>query len=141
EWVAGSGLPAEGVAFDDGSGLSDNDRLTCSFLSAALARDGADGPIAAGLAVPGRPGTLDDRMLTSSVRDRVRAEAGPLRLVAAVAGGLRTGAGRDVSFSILVNTPDRQITAADEQLQHRVLEAMTAYPRIPGMEALSPAPP
>ncbi len=41
-WLADSGLPTEGVGFDDGSGLSDNDRLRCDLLAGLLVDQGPD---------------------------------------------------------------------------------------------------
>lgn len=141
DWAASSGLDTSGVAFDDGSGLSLNDRLTCRFLSSLLAEDGAGGPIADGMATPGEPGTLDDRMLQEPLRSAVRAKTGTLRSVSALSGWLRTRHGSDLAFSFIVNTTDRQVGGAELDLQRQLLEAMTDHPRSPPLDALSPAAP
>ncbi len=140
-WLDESGLPAEGVTFDDASGLSDADRATCTFLAAVLAADGPDGPIAAGLAVPGQPGTLDDRLTGADLRDRVRAKTGTLRFATGLSGWLTTRPSVPLTFSILTNTTDRQISASDTELQGQLLTAMLDYPAAPDPAALSPAAP
>lgn len=140
-WIETTGLPADGVSFDDGSGLSDADRVTCPFLAALLASDGADGVIANGLAVPGEPGTLDDRLTDEALRDNVAAKTGTLRYATALSGWLRTRPEVPLAFSIVTNTTDRQISAADTDLQRRLLTAMLDYPSAPDVATLSPSPP
>ena len=140
-WIESSGIPAEGVTFDDASGLSDADRATCSFLATLLARGGPDGVVANGLAVPGQPGTLDDRFTGADLRDRVRGKTGTLRNATGLSGWLTTRPSVPLAFSILTNTTGRQISAADIELQGRLLTAMLDYPASPDLAALSPAPP
>lgn len=141
EWITANGLPDQDVVLDDGSGLSEKNRLTCGLLAGVVEREGPEGVIANGLARPGRPGTLNDRLLSSTLRDRVRAKTGTLRPVTALSGWLSTVPGADLAFSFVVNRPQAQVTAADTALQSRLLEAMTAYPERPELTVLSPTPP
>lgn len=141
DWVKASGLPADGVSFNDGSGLSDSDRLTCQFLSSLLAKEGASGDIADGLAVPGKPGTLRARFLSEPLRSSVRAKTGSLRGTTSLSGWLKTSAGNDLSFAILINTGDRPTSNSDLELQNRVLTAALSYPQTPGIDSISPTPP
>lgn len=141
DWVASSGLPAEGLSFDDGSGLSANDRLTCTFLGALLSQDGPAGVLAAGLAVPGEPGTLDDRFLSEPLRSRLTAKTGTLNAVTGLSGWLATVPGSELAFSMLINSDGRNISEADFTMQRRVLEALTTYPQAPPLDSLGPAAP
>ncbi len=141
EWLAGSGLPTEGVVLADGSGLSEQNRVTCALLSSLLEQDGPDGVIATGLAVPGEDGTLDDKLLDPELNGRVRAKTGTLRPVTALSGWLRTVPERNLGFSFLINRPGGQITAADSALQADLLQAMLGYPETPDPALLSPAAP
>ncbi|HTO01102.1 MAG TPA: D-alanyl-D-alanine carboxypeptidase, partial [Microthrixaceae bacterium] len=141
DWVKVSGLPAEGVTFNDGSGLSDSDRMTCQFLSALLSKEGPSGDIADGLAVPGKPGTLRARFLTEPLRSKLRAKTGSLRGITSLSGWLETNAGTDLSFSILINTDDRPTSNSDLELQNRVLNAALSYPQAPSIGSISPTPP
>ncbi|MGB3411318.1 MAG: D-alanyl-D-alanine carboxypeptidase [Microthrixaceae bacterium] len=140
-WIKSSGLPAEGVTFNDGSGLSDSDRLTCQFLSALIVAEGPTGVIADGLAMPGQPGTLQDRFLAEPLRGRIRAKTGSLRGVTSLSGWLKTDAGKNLSFSILINTGDKPTSNADLETQKKVLTAALGYPQSPSIESLSPTPP
>ena len=140
DWLADSGLPTEGVGFDDGSGLSDNDRLRCDLLAELLVDQGPDGVISEGLARPGEPGTLDDRLTGEALRDRVRAKTGTLRSVTALSGWLTTIPGAELAFSYVINTPDRTIGESDLALQEQLLEAAAGYPDAPPLETLSPLP-
>lgn len=137
-WLGGSGLPAEGVVLTDGSGLSEDNRVTCALLTALLEADGADGVIAAGLARPGQPGTLDDRLLSDDLRDRVQAKTGTLRPVTALSGWLHTVPDRNLGFSFIINQPGGQITEADTALQGALLTAMLGYPQTPDPAQLAP---
>lgn len=139
-WMAGSGLPTDGVVLDDGSGLSEKNRVTCALVSDVLQRDGVDGVLANGLARPGQAGTLDDRFQEASLRDRLRAKTGTLRPVTALSGWLDTTSGADLAFSFIQNRPGAQVSAADTALQTRLLESMLTYPQRPAMEDMSPGP-
>jgi D-alanyl-D-alanine carboxypeptidase len=54
EW----GMPLDAVAFADGSGLSNNNRVTCSLLVGVLQHGAHDDPVGEGLPVAGVSGTL-----------------------------------------------------------------------------------
>ncbi len=141
EWVAASGLPSEGVSFVDGSGLSPDDRVTCAFFSALLASEGSEGEIATSLAVPGNPGTLDDRFLSEPLRSSLRAKTGTLLQVTALSGWLATTAEKNLGFSLLINTGSRNVNAADLNTQREVLQAMLSYPDAPALDTLVPLAP
>jgi D-alanyl-D-alanine carboxypeptidase/D-alanyl-D-alanine-endopeptidase (penicillin-binding protein 4) len=140
-WAAAGGLPTEGVVLADGSGLSDRNRLTCRMLGAVLERAGPDGTVAAGLARPGRPGTLEDRLAEPDLVDRVRAKTGSLNAVRSLSGWLTTVPGAPLGFSIVSNTAGRPATAEDETLQGELLRAMLPYPQSPPADQLGPRPP
>ncbi len=139
-WLTDNGYPTDGVVLDDGSGLSEENRVTCALVSQVLQGGGADGTLANGLAQPGQPGTLDDRLVDAAIRDRVRAKTGTLRPVTALSGWLRTDSGTDLAFSFIENRPGAQVTVADTALQTKLLQAMLSYPQRPDMASVSPAP-
>lgn len=140
-WLRAEGLPVEGVTVADGSGLSPLNRLTCTLLVRILQRDGTDGPLAAALARPGRPGTLDDRLLAPDLRDRVRAKTGTLNEVTSLAGWTTGADQRPLAFAVIENTGDRQVEAQDLAVQEDLLRVLTTYPRTPGLDQIVPRPP
>ncbi|HPU38631.1 MAG TPA: D-alanyl-D-alanine carboxypeptidase [Microthrixaceae bacterium] len=135
------GLPVEGLQLYDGSGLTRDNRATCALLDAVIQRNGADGPIAKGLARPGQPGTLDDRLLAEPLRSAVAAKTGTLNDVTALSGWLRTTSGRPLAFSTLQNPSGRPIQASDLALQGQLLQALMSYPQSPPVTSLAPLPP
>lgn len=140
-WIDSEGLGADGLHFDDGSGLSSENRVTCELLASLIADDGAQGPVADGLARPGEPGTLDDRMLGEPLRSAVRAKTGTLLNVTSLSGWLRTRPERDLAFAFIQNTGSSQVDGGHLALQERLLEAMVDHPVTPPREQLSPLPP
>lgn len=79
-------LPMGGVTVRDGSGLDRRDQVTCRLLAAILQRAAPDGPIARGLPVAGRTGTLIKRFLGTPVAGHLRAKTGSITGVASLAG-------------------------------------------------------
>lgn len=96
--IAGLAVPA------DGSGLSPQNRLSCSQVTDALDLGGPDGLVAANLGVAGRSGTMENRYRTSSARDLVQAKTGSLNGVAALAGFAETPDGAVFSFAVILNS-------------------------------------
>lgn len=130
-----SGIDLTGIQLLDGSGLDTGNRLSCRLLDDVLGAAGPSGPVADGLAVAdGADGTLRDRFGNSPAAGAVRAKTGTLRGVTALSGWVRTTAGRDVRFSIIVNTGTRDVTAADLNFETKVTEAVLSYP-----DAVDPA--
>ena len=138
-WVGSTGLDATGVHVVDGSGLSRENRATCRFLGDLLTRGGPTGPLAEALAKPGQPGTLDKRFTSADLVDKVRAKTGTLDEVTALSGWETTNAGRNVTFSIIINTGGRAINASDYGAQQNLLQSILTYPQTPAIETISPA--
>jgi D-alanyl-D-alanine carboxypeptidase/D-alanyl-D-alanine-endopeptidase (penicillin-binding protein 4) len=91
------------VALRDGSGLSRQDRVSPTALTALLAKAVSDprfGPVLSGLPVAGFDGTLTDRFRTGAGGGVVRAKTGTLDGVSALAGLVRTRDGRLLAFDV-----------------------------------------
>jgi serine-type D-Ala-D-Ala carboxypeptidase/endopeptidase (penicillin-binding protein 4) len=125
----------------DGSGLSRDNRATCRVLGDLLARGGANGALAQSLAVPGQAGTLDRRFTSPDLAGRVRAKTGTLDQVTSLSGWEMTDPGRNVTFSILINTGGRPVNGTDAAAQTNLLRSILPYPATPALEQISPAPP
>ncbi|MFE1442834.1 D-alanyl-D-alanine carboxypeptidase/D-alanyl-D-alanine-endopeptidase [Streptomyces sp. NPDC058739] len=101
------GLPVAGAVFKDGSGLSREDRLSTSLLTALLA-EAADParpelrPALTGLPVAGFTGTLSTRY-TDGAAGLVRAKTGTLTGVNALAGTVVDRDGRLLAFAFLAS--------------------------------------
>ncbi|MEZ5239809.1 MAG: D-alanyl-D-alanine carboxypeptidase [Microthrixaceae bacterium] len=137
-WAEDSGIAEPGWAVADGSGLSSSNRLTCTMLATVLREDGPEGPIAAGLAVPGSPGTLDDRFLRGDMSERLRAKTGTLNEVAALSGWVLTAREQLLDFEFLINTDQRRVNGDDLALQQRLLAALLDQPVAPPVQEAGP---
>jgi serine-type D-Ala-D-Ala carboxypeptidase/endopeptidase (penicillin-binding protein 4) len=103
EVLSSWGVPLDGVQLVDGSGLDRANKLTCRALVAVLRRVGANSALAQGLAVPGQPGTLVDKLLSCPVKDAVKAKTGSLTGVRALSGFELAGADHAITFAAILN--------------------------------------
>lgn len=102
------GFKMDGVVFADGSGLSEDNRVTASFLveilDAVRANHGAPtAGVASGLPVGGFNGTVHNRFRADDMGGRIHAKTGSLADVRSLAGYLQTKKGRLLEFAILVD--------------------------------------
>ncbi len=109
--LAGLGVPTQGFAQVDGSGLSRENRVSARQVTALFAAVLSLGEPAASLlrgslAVAGESGTLSDRMQDAELRGRVRAKTGFIAGVSALSGLIEDRSGGEQAFSILVEYPD-----------------------------------
>jgi D-alanyl-D-alanine carboxypeptidase/D-alanyl-D-alanine-endopeptidase (penicillin-binding protein 4) len=85
-----AGVPVTGVRIADGSGLSRDDRVTARELTTLLVRIWNDPPmrrvVTAALAVPGRKGTLEHRLIDTAGHSLVRAKTGTTDIASALSG-------------------------------------------------------
>jgi serine-type D-Ala-D-Ala carboxypeptidase/endopeptidase (penicillin-binding protein 4) len=120
------GVPLTGVEIVDGSGLSSLDRLTPQALVAILELAWHDGQLrpflASALAVAGRTGTLQNRLLRPPARGNVRAKTGSTNLASALSGYVRDRYafsvienGQPVSFASARAAQDRFVTVLAAQ--------------------------
>lgn len=140
--LTGLGLPTDGLVVADGSGLHDDDRVSCDLLAAVLVRAGPDSAVATSLAVAGESGTLAERFLDSFVSGRLRAKTGSLDESTALSGYVDTLAGLDLVFAYVANGSDlsAQLDTLHEQ-QELLGDALVRYPEGPALEDVAPLPP
>jgi D-alanyl-D-alanine carboxypeptidase/D-alanyl-D-alanine-endopeptidase (penicillin-binding protein 4) len=144
------GIPTAGMVLDDGSGLSNENRVTCGAFADVLARSGPHQALGDGLPVAGRSGTLTDVFTDSPVTGRLRAKTGTLGnapfnadppAVKALSGYLPVGggAGATIEFSLLLNGPG---PLTDQSLYRPIWDALVAtlasYPTGPTAAELAP---
>jgi D-alanyl-D-alanine carboxypeptidase/D-alanyl-D-alanine-endopeptidase (penicillin-binding protein 4) len=87
----------------DGSGLSRDNRLTCSLLASLLSRTDLSSIFEHGLATAGTTGTLSDTFSTSPVAGKLRAKTGTLMNVKSLSGFLPQKKGSSLYFAFLLN--------------------------------------
>lgn len=123
------GVPDDGFAQVDGSGLSRDNSVSARQITALLAgvsrRGGpASEALFASMAAPKADGTLDDRM--AGLEGRVRAKTGFIGGTSALSGIVETDGGSQLVFAILVEYPvmDGLNTRVWKPMQDRICKLL-----------------
>ncbi|MBA3605104.1 MAG: D-alanyl-D-alanine carboxypeptidase [Acidimicrobiia bacterium] len=137
-----------GLMLADGSGLSNDNRVSCDGLAAVLARSGPADPLGAGLAVAGETGTLEDVFTSSPVAGRLLGKTGTLGnppynqdppAVKSLSGYLPVDGGGAIEFALVLNGSG---TLADQGVYRPIWDAFVAmlatYPSGPSPAELQP---
>ncbi|MEP6922583.1 MAG: D-alanyl-D-alanine carboxypeptidase/D-alanyl-D-alanine-endopeptidase [bacterium] len=101
-----AGLSPSTLSLTDGSGLSRNDMVTAEAsvqLLTYMARHRYSAVFRDGLPIAGVDGTLRNRMKGTAAENNLRAKTGSLSSVASLSGYVKTAAGENIVFSIMVN--------------------------------------
>ena len=139
--VATRGLPTDGATVVDGSGLSTDNKVTCSVVQDLLDQSGPAGALAAGLPVAAQTGTLEKRFNSQAVAGRLRAKTGTLNQVTALAGFLSTAGESSVTFTYILNLQrPRRVTEDDIAMQDQLAAILDTYPEAPEIATLGPKP-
>ena len=107
------GIKTTGLVFGDGSGLSNDNRLTVRLLVKIAdvvwrANGEKYGALAAGLPVGGYNGTLSERFMKDDMGGLVHAKTGSLGGVVSLSGYMQTKQGRLLEFAVLIDDiPDK----------------------------------
>ncbi|NNC79952.1 MAG: hypothetical protein HKN94_07335 [Acidimicrobiales bacterium] len=133
------GTPTEDVGIVDGSGLAEQNRVTCRLLAQVLDLSRTS-PLVDGLAVMGETGTLTDRLLGSPAVGRVRAKTGRLNNVGALAGIATADDGSDLVFAWIGNTTDFYPVEEMLAVQDRLALELIEFPEGPELDLLAPKP-
>lgn len=141
EVLAGQGLPPEGVALTDGSGLDLGNRASCGSIARVLDLEVARGPLVDGLAMAGESGTLAERMVGTPAQGNLRAKTGSLRHVSALAGVVDAANGHTYSFAYITNVPEGEfVPGIDPELQLELAVALATLPPVEPPAEVLPLP-
>lgn len=140
------GVPMDGVRLVDGSGLSNENRLTCAALLAVLQRV-EGGPVAGGLPVAGLSGTLAGEFVGTPMEGRLAAKTGTLGnppvdldppAVKGLAGYLTTADGSTIEFVLLLNGPAIDEPDSYDDYWSALGDRLAAYPQGPDPASIGP---
>ena len=101
EW----GLPTQGVAFLDGSGLDRGNLVTCNLLTSLIERFGQESDLVNAMALAGTTGTLRDVFLSGPAFGVMRGKTGTLNGVKALTGLFPFSSDHATTFTLLLNGP------------------------------------
>ena len=138
-------VPMTNVVLVDGSGLSPDNAATCSMMLSVIQRSG-DTPLADGLAVAARSGTLADEVVGSPLAGRLSAKTGtlgnppfdePPLASKALVGYVDADNGDTIEFALIINAP---ILTTDSYRRLWALygDALATYPAGPSAADLLP---
>jgi D-alanyl-D-alanine carboxypeptidase/D-alanyl-D-alanine-endopeptidase (penicillin-binding protein 4) len=132
------GIPTNGFALHDGSGLAKSDRVTCRALLDAIERlrDARFAAIDQGLPVAGRTGTLIGRLADDPLTGVLRAKTGYVDDVAGLAGIVDDA--DHLRFAFIAN--DQFSATAGRNLADQVARIIATYPEVPDPGTIVPAP-
>jgi D-alanyl-D-alanine carboxypeptidase/D-alanyl-D-alanine-endopeptidase (penicillin-binding protein 4) len=122
-YVTSLGAKSEWILLDDGSGLSNKNRVSARAFTTVLAHVGGRPDASdyiATLAIPRSDGTLERRFKGLSVADHVHAKTGHIQGVSCLSGyiemGDSIGDGRRFAFSILCNKYQGNVNPWQDQV-------------------------
>ena len=129
--AAEAGIDTLDLSFVDGSGLSPQDLVTARavvrWLERRDAADSAGGSLKATLALPGQPGTLQNRFAGLPPGAEFRAKTGTLTNVSSLSGYLRTVEGEEIVLTMIVNGA-RKSVAPVRDAEERLVEFLAGVP-------------
>ena len=126
-----------GIVLSDGSGLSLENRLTCSALLEVLQRSGPDDTIGAALPVAGESGTLADVFTEHPVAGRLLGKTGTLNnppfnadppAVKALSGYVAVDGGTAVEYVLVLNGPTISDQSEYRPVWTALADVLNTYP-------------
>lgn len=145
--IAGWGVDVTGLMMGDGSGLSLDNRITCTTLLGVLQHVGVDSATGQGLAVAGESGTLVEVFVETPVAGRLRGKTGTLNnfptdqdppAVKALAGYLPVDGGGAIEYVLLLNGPTISDQNEYRPVWAELVTAVDSFPAVASPRALGP---
>ncbi len=130
-----------GVDIYDGSGLSEDNRLTCSLLNEILIASGIDSPLAQSLSIGGERGSLAFRHVDTDADGNVFAKTGTLNPSTALSGFVISADEPDVVLTFAYISNAELVAATVRDVQEPFIEDLTEYPEAPSTDVLDPLEP
>jgi len=126
--LAAWGVPLEGVELHDGSGLSRDNRATCTALAALVSSVPVAPALRSVLPAAGRDGTLADEFLDSPAEGRMVAKTGTLTDVKALTGAMPAGDGTSLEFALVLNGARADDPSVFQPAWEAVVGLIAGYP-------------
>ncbi len=135
------GVQLTDVVIADGSGLSQNNRLTCQSVTELLTLAGGESALADSMAIGGVRGTLTEKFTSPLLTGRVEAKTGTLNNTRALAGYVTSLVdGSSSQFTVITNQ-ERIVDDDVTELHEALAETLVRRPSGPAMDRLSPLEP
>ena len=141
------GVDVVPIVLSDGSGLSPDNRITCSALASVVRRYDSDSPIGRGLPIAGQTGTLSDVFVDHPVAGRLTGKTGTLNnppfntdppAVKALSGYLPVEGGGEVEYVLILNGPTISDQSEYRPIWNQLADTLDTYPAGPTPAELGP---
>ena len=145
--IASWGIDTTGMYLGDGSGLSLDNRITCSTLLVVLQHAGYESPVGQGLAIAGETGTLSDVFVDTPVAGRLRGKTGTLNnppfnedppAVKALSGYLPVDGGGAIEFTLILNGPTISDQSEYRSVWADLVTGLNSFPAVASPAVLGP---
>lgn len=130
-----------GVVIQDGSGLSEADRLTCALLNEILVASGVDSPLVQSLSIGGERGSLALRHVDTDADGNVFAKTGTLNPSTALSGFVISADEPETVLTFAYISNAELVAATVRDVQEPFIEDLTEYPEAPATDVLDPLEP
>ncbi len=145
--IVGWGVDVDGLAMGDGSGLSLDNRITCTTMLGVLQHAGVDSATGQGLAVAGQTGTLVDIFVDTPFAGRLRGKTGTLNnfpidedppAVKALSGFVPVDSGGAIEYVLLLNGPTISDQSEYRPVWAELVSALSSFPAVADPAQLGP---
>ena len=145
--IASWDIDTTGMVLGDGSGLSLDNRLTCSILLDVLQHVSFDSPVGQGLPIAGETGTLTDVFVDTPVAGRLRGKTGTLNnppfnedppAVKALSGYLPVDGGGAIEYTLILNGPTISDQSEYRPLWVDLVNGLNSFPSVASPAVLGP---
>ncbi len=145
--IASWGVDTTGMQLGDGSGLSLDNRITCTTLIGVMQHVGYDSAVGQGLAIAGQTGTLSDIFVDTDVAGRLRGKTGTLNnppfnedppAVKALSGFLPVDGGGAIEFTLILNGPTISDQSEYRPLWADLVTGLNSFPAVASPALLGP---
>ncbi len=131
----------QGIVIEDGSGLAESNRVTCSLLNEILVTSGIDSPLARSLSIGGERGSLALRHVDTDADGNVFAKTGTLNPSTALSGFVVSADDPDTVITFAYISNAEIVDASVRDGQEPFIEELTEYPEAPPTDELDPLEP
>lgn len=137
-----SGIDTTGLVVADGSGLSEDNRLTCQILTDLMITAQPHSVFADSLSIAGERGSIAGRFAESPAAGYVYAKTGTLNNSAALSGYVYPPHDDTLwlSFSYVANGETIGLSTELRESERPFVEALARYPEAPSLAELGPHP-
>jgi D-alanyl-D-alanine carboxypeptidase/D-alanyl-D-alanine-endopeptidase (penicillin-binding protein 4) len=145
--IADWGVDTTGMVLADGSGLSLDNRVTCTTLVGVLQHAGVDSAVGGGLAIAGETGTLASVFTETPMAGRLLGKTGTLNnfpidadppAVKTLAGYLPVDGGGEIVFALLLNGPTISDQSEYRAVWAQLATSLDSFPAVASPAALGP---